>query len=107
MTNPLVVVDLRAGTAHIADVTVTVRGQPGGALILDGRVIRPLSFGERRRALDDVAATGRSIGAMVLARACAPEPAAEPSTDDEVAQILAMHLAGARPERPVHAFDTQ
>lgn len=107
MPNPLVVVDLTAGTAHIADITVAAQGLPGGALILDGQVIRPLSFGERWRLLDDAASSGRSLGATVLARACARESAPEPSTDDEVAQILAMHLAGARPERRAHAFEAQ
>src|SRR5215208_1753018 len=99
MPNPLVAVDLTAGTARIADTTVAVRGQPGGGLILDDRVIRPLTFGERCRLLDDAAASGRSIGATVLARARARESATETSVDDEIAQILAMHLAGARPER--------
>lgn len=107
MPNPLVVVDLTAGTARIADTTVAVQGQPGGALKLAGRVIRPLSFGERWRLLDDVASSGRSLGATVLARSCARESATEPSADDAVAQILAMHLAGARPERRAHAFEAQ
>ncbi len=107
MPNPLVVVDLTAGAAHVAGATVAVRGQPGGGLTLDGRVIRPLTFGDRCRLIDDASANRRSIGATVLARACDRESAAEPSTGDQIAQILAMHLAGARPERRALVFEAQ
>ena len=110
MPNPLVVVDLATGVAQIGSTTVEVRARPGGALVVGGRVIRPLLFGERWRLLDDVAAGDRSIGATVLAHACEPESMAtvESSTaDDEIAEVLALHLAGARPERTVQGFAEQ
>jgi hypothetical protein len=105
MPCPLVVLRLAACEAQVAGTTVAVHARPGGAVALEGRVIRPLRFGERWRLLGDAAATGNPIGATVLAHAGAP--ATETTADDAIAQVLALHLAGARPERTVPRFDEQ
>jgi hypothetical protein len=104
----VVTLDLAAGVAHIAGRTIAVRARPGGALDVGGRVVRPLRFGERWRVLDDVADSDSPLGATVLAHAGEPETADESQVaDDEIGQIIALHLAGARPERAVPGFATQ
>ncbi|WP_319453009.1 MULTISPECIES: hypothetical protein [unclassified Mycobacterium] len=104
----VVTLDLAAGVAQLAGSTIAVRARPGGALDVGGRVVRPLSFGERWRVLDDVASSDSPLGATVLAHAGEPETADQAQVaDDEIAQIIALHLAGARPERAVPGFAAQ
>lgn len=108
MPSSVVTLDLGAGVAHIAGTTIGVRARQGGALEVGGRIVRPLHFGERWRLLDDVAAGESPLGAAVLAYAgdAATVDQAQ-AGDDEIAQIIALHLAGARPERAVPGFAAQ
>ncbi|GFG52567.1 hypothetical protein MAGR_40080 [Mycolicibacterium agri] len=72
-------------------------------------MIRPLLFGERWRLLDRIAAGQSSVGATVLAHARDPgsTAASASSAEDEIAQVLALYLAGARPERAAQGFAAQ
>lgn len=100
MTGPVVVLDLAAGQARVADAVVPVSAEPDGGLRYGSIALRPLSFGERWRV---VAEDPRELGRAVLAGAAAPtRPIA-----DVVAEVLALHLAGARPDRPVPGFSAQ
>lgn len=108
MARPLVVLDLAARQALLGGTVAVVRVRPGGALEYGGRVIRPLRFGERWRLLDGAAATegsDGSVGASVLAAAESGPTGAGPTgagTDvEQIARVLALHLAGARPDRTV------
>ena len=108
MPNSVVTLDLAAGVAQLAGSSIAVRARPGGALYVGGRVIRPLSFGERWRVIDAASAAESPLGATVLAHASEPEAAGETQpVDDERAQVIALHLAGARPERTVPGFAAQ
>ncbi|ORV25017.1 hypothetical protein AWB98_19170 [Mycolicibacterium conceptionense] len=104
MADPIVSLDLAACRAWIAGVAVAVQPRPGGGLVFGQRIIRPLRFGERWRLLDAAVNAGNRIGATVLA--CATEVASTPETDT-IAEVLALHLAGARPERSTPGFTAQ
>lgn len=90
--------------------TAAVRARPGGALALGSRVLRPLRFGERWRLLHEVG-DGSGVAAAVLARTAVPDPHGsvmdDGVVDPVIEQILALHLAGARPERAVPGFARQ
>ncbi|TMS48836.1 hypothetical protein [Mycobacterium sp. DBP42] len=104
MADPIVVLDLAARRAWVAGVAVAVQPRPGGALAFGEHLIRPLRFGERWRLLEAAVDAGNRIGATVLA--CAGESAPTPE-NDTIAEVLALHLAGARPERNTPGFTAQ
>ncbi len=99
MPRQVVVLDLAAGRASVGGTTVAVGARPGGGLLVGAHLIRPISFGERWRLL--AGSAGTSIGAGILA--CASGR----SGGDAAAAVLALHLAGARPERAVPGFAAQ
>ncbi|MCV7363842.1 hypothetical protein [Mycolicibacterium neworleansense] len=110
MADPIVALDLATRRAWVAGVAVAVQPRPGGGLAVGDRVIRPLRFGERWRVVDDAVNGGNRIGATVLA--WATESPAAPATGAHadaatIAEVLALHLAGARPERKTPGFSAQ
>lgn len=100
MTGPVVVLDLAAGQARVGGTVVAVSAEPGGGLRYGETSLRALGFGERWRL---VAEQARELGRAVLASAAAPAPPGA----DQIAQVLALHLAGARTERTAPAFTAQ
>ncbi len=100
MTGPVVVLDLAAGQARVGGTVVAVSAEPGGGLRYGETSLRALGFGERWRL---VAEQARELGRAVLASAAVLPPPG----DDQIAQVLALHLAGARTERRAPAFTAQ
>jgi hypothetical protein len=89
--------DLVGGVAHLGDQSVAIEDAPQDGLTVEGWTIRPLDFGERDRSVRGAA----DVAASVLA-AASLEAGPEPSLP---AEILALHLAGADPDRERRGFD--
>ena len=111
--NQTIEVDAAAG-ALIAGRRVAIAPVPGGALRVggpDGPVLRPISFGERRRATRPAGDSGpvdrQTVVRAVTAAALVPEPAGRVHSADGLsaeARALALWLAGAGDVAP--GFDT-
>jgi hypothetical protein len=96
-----VTLDLGAGTATVAGVTVPVASCPDGAVLVGDVQVRPLTFGERTRAALACATSSDPAAALVATiHAIATTPPSDPrrpagSAEVAVAQVVALVLAGA------------